>query len=308
MTDTYSTFSTIDLLKALERAGRGPHPDLIRAIYERRETAEALVLDLFAASFHDQWPASDPRWYRFLHAGKLLIAWRTEAALPVFARMYLDDRTQDECEWFETDPAYFGPPAVPHFARVVQADTRGRWHYGRSLASTLLSEIGRHHPECRDEIITALRSVLPEAEAIPALAAADPETAWGDPWDEMWGPIIGDLGELRDEGSKELILAMLDADIVDTMHIDRALYLRQMRGDVPIYDRPFDLLGFYTAMHQEALEDLAREKRAQRREARESAIRPATARAEAKVGRNDPCPCGSGKKYKQCHGKPTARG
>jgi preprotein translocase subunit SecA len=22
-----------------------------------------------------------------------------------------------------------------------------------------------------------------------------------------------------------------------------------------------------------------------------------------KVGRNDPCPCGSGKKYKQCHGR-----
>ena len=25
-------------------------------------------------------------------------------------------------------------------------------------------------------------------------------------------------------------------------------------------------------------------------------------RQEAKVGRNDPCPCGSGKKYKKCHG------
>ncbi len=25
-------------------------------------------------------------------------------------------------------------------------------------------------------------------------------------------------------------------------------------------------------------------------------------REEAKVGRNDPCPCGSGKKYKKCHG------
>ena len=24
---------------------------------------------------------------------------------------------------------------------------------------------------------------------------------------------------------------------------------------------------------------------------------------EKKIGRNDPCPCGSGKKYKQCHGK-----
>jgi preprotein translocase subunit SecA len=27
------------------------------------------------------------------------------------------------------------------------------------------------------------------------------------------------------------------------------------------------------------------------------------ARSGPKIGRNDPCPCGSGKKYKQCHGK-----
>jgi len=26
-------------------------------------------------------------------------------------------------------------------------------------------------------------------------------------------------------------------------------------------------------------------------------------RAYPKVGRNDPCPCGSGKKYKYCHGR-----
>jgi preprotein translocase subunit SecA len=32
--------------------------------------------------------------------------------------------------------------------------------------------------------------------------------------------------------------------------------------------------------------------------------RPVTVvREQPKVGRNDPCPCGSGKKYKQCHGK-----
>ena len=30
---------------------------------------------------------------------------------------------------------------------------------------------------------------------------------------------------------------------------------------------------------------------------------PPFVRAGAKVGRNDPCPCGSGKKYKQCHGR-----
>ena len=31
----------------------------------------------------------------------------------------------------------------------------------------------------------------------------------------------------------------------------------------------------------------------------------AGAAAFARVGRNDPCPCGSGKKYKHCHGKLT---
>lgn len=29
-------------------------------------------------------------------------------------------------------------------------------------------------------------------------------------------------------------------------------------------------------------------------------------RAPVKVGRNEPCPCGSGKKYKHCHGGPGA--
>ncbi|MGA6958033.1 MAG: SEC-C metal-binding domain-containing protein, partial [Candidatus Acidiferrales bacterium] len=30
---------------------------------------------------------------------------------------------------------------------------------------------------------------------------------------------------------------------------------------------------------------------------------PKPVRSGAKVGRNDPCPCGSGKKYKKCHGQ-----
>jgi preprotein translocase subunit SecA len=36
----------------------------------------------------------------------------------------------------------------------------------------------------------------------------------------------------------------------------------------------------------------------------EDESKPETVRRdENKVGRNDPCPCGSGKKYKKCHGK-----
>jgi preprotein translocase subunit SecA len=36
------------------------------------------------------------------------------------------------------------------------------------------------------------------------------------------------------------------------------------------------------------------------------ASRPEPVRVGPKVGRNDPCPCGSGKKYKSCHGRDQA--
>ena len=35
----------------------------------------------------------------------------------------------------------------------------------------------------------------------------------------------------------------------------------------------------------------------------QEAEQPTVQKREPRVGRNDPCPCGSGKKYKQCHGK-----
>jgi len=56
----------------------------------------------------------------------------------------------------------------------------------------------------------------------------------------------------------------------------------------------------------------ALEKEFQRKKQRELAVasmagavgasQPAQRRTGEKVGRNDPCPCGSGKKYKKCHG------
>ena len=41
---------------------------------------------------------------------------------------------------------------------------------------------------------------------------------------------------------------------------------------------------------------------AAQRDTRENAKREPI-RVEKTVGRNDPCPCGSGKKFKNCHGK-----
>jgi preprotein translocase subunit SecA len=69
------------------------------------------------------------------------------------------------------------------------------------------------------------------------------------------------------------------------------------RGPAPMSYRHADAtnLGFAataTADQQAAM-------RAQGTEGKVETIR----REQPRVGRNDPCPCGSGKKYKQCHGK-----
>jgi preprotein translocase subunit SecA len=56
--------------------------------------------------------------------------------------------------------------------------------------------------------------------------------------------------------------------------------------------------------YQEQKQDLAdpNQQAAASRDTREQPRREPV-RAEKTVGRNDPCPCGSGKKFKHCHGR-----
>jgi SEC-C motif-containing protein len=66
---------------------------------------------------------------------------------------------------------------------------------------------------------------------------------------------------------------------------------------------------FEAVYEREGLRDIHHERaRFKKQEGRwlydEGDITPETiVRAGPKVGRNDPCPCGSGKKYKHCHGR-----
>jgi len=77
--------------------------------------------------------------------------------------------------------------------------------------------------------------------------------------------------------------------------VTRVLMMVQigMRQEVEKVEEPVHLenVQYQHADHDEALEEANADQKAQ------------PLRAAPKVGRNDPCPCGSGKKYKQCHGK-----
>ncbi len=66
-----------------------------------------------------------------------------------------------------------------------------------------------------------------------------------------------------------------------------------------VSDTPAQLPAFAKEMERK---QQRQEKEMQYQAGAAQAEAPKPVRAGAKVGRNDPCPCGSGKKYKKCHG------
>ena len=116
-------------------------------------------------------------------------------------------------------------------------------------------------------------------------------------------------------------------NMVDMMNRKPAAVL--MRGQIPVREEPTEEEKQAMAARQAAMEEAARQRIAiQRAEAErhqdmskyrtektdisgnnnpeeraQQQPRQDPVRAEKRVGRNDPCPCGSGKKYKNCHGQ-----
>ncbi|MDR0452686.1 MAG: DnaJ domain-containing protein [Treponema sp.] len=118
------------------------------------------------------------------------------------------------------------------------------------------------------------------------------------------------ISEFEDE-EDELEIIAIEYNIID----NRDLYypqLRRLREEFP------DIYALHGSFFNEALRTRDPDKMLYRRakkydklkrdisvEYPEDEPEQPVRRAEPKVGRNDPCPCGSGKKYKHCHGRPV---
>ena len=79
-----------------------------------------------------------------------------------------------------------------------------------------------------------------------------------------------------------------------------------MRADIPTQDpsnvRESRAQGIDRSKIREQRQDLLAQSHS---DTQQRTVTPPI-RKEVKVGRNDPCPCGSGKKYKNCHGRMEA--
>ena len=139
--------------------------------------------------------------------------------------------------------------------------------------------------------------------------------------DDEWKEHLRQLDDLKQsvqnasyEQKDPLLIYKLEsynlfADMLNRLN-RRALAIL-LRGQIPMNQRQSeDLRQAQTERRQDYskyrtqkdnIENRAQQNAAQR-DTRELQ-KPEPYRAEKKIGRNDPCPCGSGKKYKNCHGK-----
>ena len=131
-----------------------------------------------------------------------------------------------------------------------------------------------------------------------------------------------EFGKDAEEVARQVVLTVLDRwwteQLTDLDDLRSSVGLRGVAGTDPLaeYKREaFELFeGLVEGVRYDAVRYLLHTQKVEVSQARrqKALARQAQNKAEAerlaggKVGRNEPCPCGSGKKYKRCHGAPVA--
>ena len=131
--------------------------------------------------------------------------------------------------------------------------------------------------------------------------------------DNAWKEHLRELDDLKEsvqnasyEQKDPLVIYKLESfnlfkAMLENINEDVISFL--MRADIPVQDpsnvRESRAQGIDRSKIREQRQDLLAQSHSDTQQ--RQITQPI--RKEVKVGRNDPCPCGSGKKYKNCHGK-----
>ena len=130
--------------------------------------------------------------------------------------------------------------------------------------------------------------------------------------DEAWKENLRELDELRHsvqnasyEQKDPLLIYKLESynlfkSMVESMNKKSTSIL--MRGQIPIRE-PEAVRQAVPEKRQDYSKYRTQKDGSESSEGKKEEHHIDPVRVEQKIGRNDPCPCGSGKKYKQCHGK-----
>jgi hypothetical protein len=225
--------------------------------------------------------------YAPVHAWRCLAQLGAAEAIPVLLDM-MEPLDKNGDDWYLNEfqvafamigPASFGP------LRAYLVDTAHAL-YPRATAADGLKELAERHPQTRDEVVKALCDALsPFQETDTSLNAF----------------VICDLLDLKATDAAELIERVFAADRVDITISGNWNDLREELGVEGLGLVPKHLASQRRSLFPRGLEEGIRDME-ESLPAEDDEDSAGPIKASPKIGRNEPCPCGSGKKYKKCCG------
>jgi tetratricopeptide (TPR) repeat protein len=281
----------------LFRMGKGDFPEVYEAIASELKRGDvnaaarqllSMVLDETYYDYteeDDETETGDPRSWTRLHAlctFQLLGDAARIGIEPLLSLLDDDDDYVNEASAFYY--AAMGEPAIEPLAKALTDSDEDTYY--RAGAGGALAEMGEQHPELRDRIVSILEQAL--------------------------------ILEQEDKTTVALLISnLLDLDARESLPIIQQAFAEE-RVDLSVLQMPeveehFELpvvtpyidwtkLPEFADEMGEDYEDWSEEAPPLAPDDEEPREIQTPFVAEAKVGRNDPCPCGSGKKYKKCCG------
>ncbi len=307
----------LDLISDLIKNGDRAPMELVKAIINKGEEAIERLSELITDRY--LWQTEDEdEWWAPIHAVKILGAMRNEKAIPALlvclkrVEEYPDNPAP---EWIEQDliEAFrqIGPASIKPLMEYIKNNPEEYW-YSRAVASTALVYLASDYEEKRAEILEFLHSLLKEGNTQDI---------------DFLSLLVCHLLDLCDPSSRPVIEEAFKKGLIDEVVVTfREVEEAYKKGpDIP---NRLDFLEFYTPeaisarqkeweiREREAEKIEEEERRLERLELLEEEQRQrlikegyeidkhgTVRRKEPKIGPNDPCPCGSGKKYKKCCGR-----
>ena len=281
-----------------------PLAELLQADSHRAEIAPPLLAELEALAI-DPTPAQADGYVLHLYAMLLLARWRdTRAYRPLVALGHLDENSVDTVFGQLVHDSYGRALAsccdgdIAPLTRLADAASASLWARAAALeALTLATLAGR---ASRGPVV----DFLADFGAREALLLKDKPDAGAEL--ELLDLLVVCLADLGAVEQLPLIGEWFAAGLVDSS------YAAPADIEADIQRSPASCLAALQDAGRGLIDDVARETAlwpafhelppVQLPPIPLGSLREPVKRDEPKVGRNDPCPCGSGRKYKKCHG------
>jgi hypothetical protein len=261
------------------------------------------ILD-YAATHPDE--VLDKNDFSFLYALYLLGQFREQRAYPLVVKLAsLPKETADEL---------LGDTITEGLPQILASVCDGDLTHIKALAENPDAEIFVRGSALQALVLTALHDLAPREEVIAYFAELfDGKFQADDPY--LWASLVCEATDLYPAELFDRIKRAFEADLVDETVVDLAWVEQHLAKGQEVClaetkaDRHHQLIEDtikemeWWAWYTEPSKPLKPLSEVLGPPPSSSFSKIETYVAPQKVGRNDPCPCGSGKKYKKCCGK-----